>query len=138
MGVAALRVLREPPLLDVRLEALGQSFNRKTPLVFVGNNRYELSLPALGVRKALDGGELSLHVANRTSRRGILWLAARALAGQLRPATDFEVMYTTQFWVYTPRKKLSVALDGEVLRFTPPLAYRLLPAALPVLTPSPG
>jgi diacylglycerol kinase family enzyme len=137
MGIATLRVLRELPLLDVQLEIAGTTLERKTPLVFVGNNRYEFSLPALGARHALDAGELSLHVANCSTRWGILRLAVRGLMGRLRPTADFEVIYTAQLRVDTPRSHLTVALDGEVIRLVPPLAYCTRPAALHVLAPPP-
>jgi diacylglycerol kinase family enzyme len=137
MGIAAVRALRELPLLDVRLEIAGGTLQRKTPLVFVGNNRYEFSLPALGARHVLDAGELSVHVANCTTRWRIVRLAMRGLMGRLRPTADFDVLYTAQLWVDTPRSHLTVALDGEIMHLAPPLAYCTRPAALRVLTPSP-
>lgn len=136
MAVATLQVLRELPLLDVRLEMSGQTFQRKTPLVFVGNNRYQFSLPALGARPRMDAGELSLHVANCTTRWGILRLAVRGLLGRLRPTADFDVLYAEQLWVDTPRSELSVAADGEVFRMTPPLKYVTRPGALAVIAPA--
>ncbi len=137
MGMAALKVFRELPLLDVRLEIAGATLERKTPLVFVGNNRYEFSLPALGARHVLDAGELSVHVANCATRWRILRLAVRGLMGRLRPTADFDVLYTAQLWVDTPQSHLTVALDGEVIRLAPPLAYCTRPAALQVLVPPP-
>jgi diacylglycerol kinase family enzyme len=135
MALATVRVLRELPLLDVRLETSGQTLERKTPLVFVGNNRYEFSLPALGARHRVDAGELSLHVANCTTRGRILRLALRGLLGRLRPTADFDVLYAEQVWVDTPRSMLPVALDGEVFRMAPPLKYATRPAALAVVAP---
>lgn len=135
MAVATLRVLRELPLLDVRLETCGQTLERQTPLVFVGNNRYQFSLPALGARRRLDAGEISLHVANCATRWRILRLAMRGLMGRLRPTADFDVLYAEQAWVDTPRSELSVALDGEVFRMTPPLKYLTRPLSLPVIAP---
>lgn len=135
MALATLRVLRELPLLDVQLETSGQVLQRQTPLVFVGNNRYQFSLPALGARQRLDGGELSLHVANCTTRGRILRLALRGLLGRLRPTADFDLLFAQQLWVDTPKSELPVALDGEVFPMRPPLKYVTRPGSLAVIAP---
>ena len=132
MAVAALRVFRSPPLLNVRVNVNGERFEIATPLVFVGNNRYELSLPALGARPTLTGGELSLHVARLTTRAGIARLAVRGLFGLLRPSDDFHVSYATELTVEAARRQLRVALDGETRLIAPPLNYRIRPRALAV------
>ena len=136
MLMAALRVLRRFPLLQVRLDAQEGPLRRKTPFVFVGNNRYEISLLKLGARTCLDRGELSLYVANCTTRLGMLRLAVRALIGRLDQAADFESQSLSQLTVETRRRRVSVALDGEVVRLVPPLVYRSRPRSLPVIVPA--
>ncbi len=60
-----------------------------TPLVFIGNNQYEMSLLSLGKRESLDGGELWLYVASHRGRVGFVSLALRAVIGRLDQARDF-------------------------------------------------
>jgi len=106
-----------------------------TPLVFVGNNRYETRLLALGRRTALDDGLLWLYVARNTSRLGIMRLGARMLLGRLEQTQDFETLATAELEVRTRRRHLRVAVDGEVRPMLSPLRWRSRPGALAVLAP---
>lgn len=136
MTLAAIRVFWRSPMLRVRLDTAAGSISRKTPLVFVGNNRYRLDLFNVGARHRLDGGELSLYVANVSTRWGMLTTIVRGLAGQLEQARDFENMYTTSVWIEARRKRRHVAIDGEVVRMAPPYHYRIWPGALRVIAPA--
>jgi diacylglycerol kinase family enzyme len=88
MGLAMLRVFRRFPLLEVRLTADGAAIRRRTPLVFVGNNRYEFDLFTVGIRTCLCAGELGLYIANTQSRWGIVRLAIRGALGTLKQAAE--------------------------------------------------
>ncbi len=135
MFFAALAVFRRYPLIQVMLESNGKVYQRETPFVFIGNNRYETHLLALGARQRLDGAELSVYFAHRTGRLGLFRLMLRALFGRLNQARDFDILLTPQVRIDTPRHSIRVAIDGEVRTLTPPLHYRILPAALKVLVP---
>jgi diacylglycerol kinase family enzyme len=134
---AALAILRRYPFLNVRLSADGREIARRTPFVFVGNNEYEVEGARMGARERLDAGRLSLYVAHRTGRLGLLRLALRALFGRLRQAGEFDALSAEEIWVETRRpKRLYVAADGEVAVMTTPLHYRVRPKALRVIVPS--
>ncbi len=132
---AALSVLRRYPFLDVRLHVDGRELVRRTPFIFVGNNEYEMEGVNVGGRSCLDAGQLSLHVAHRTGRLGLLRFALRALFGGLRNEKDFDALCTKEVMVETRRHRLNVALDGEVAVMSTPLHYRVRPGALRVLVP---
>jgi diacylglycerol kinase family enzyme len=136
MGAAFLKTLRRFPTLTVSIETPEGELSRKTPLVFVGNNRYELDLLSVGSRAALDEGVLSLYIANTSSRLGILRLGARAITGSLRQDRDFEARYVPACEVDSRRRRLHVAIDGEVIVLEPPLEYRVRPRALRVIVPT--
>lgn len=135
MLFAMLKVFRLFPLLTVRLTTESGTVTRKTPLVFVGNNCYQLDLFNIGTRACLTDGELSLHVANAQTRWGILNLSLRALTGRLEQARDFESFSLSSCRIETHRRRLHVAVDGEVIQLRPPLEYRVRPAALRVCLP---
>jgi len=137
MFFAALAIFRRYPLIQIKLETDTRSYECVTPFVFIGNNRYETHLLALGARPRLDAGELSVYFANRTGRFGLFRLMLRALIGRLNQARDFEILMAREVRIETPRPSIHVALDGEVFTLTPPLHYRILPGALKVLTPAP-
>jgi diacylglycerol kinase family enzyme len=137
MLLACVSVFRRYPTVRVRIGIGEQTVLNETPFVFVGNNRYELTLQNLGKRPALDRGELCLYFANRTGRFGFFLLALRAVLGRLEQARDFQTVMRREVWIETPKRELPVALDGEVVRLPPPLHYEVRPQALTVLAPTP-
>ena len=134
---AALAVLRRYPFVEVLLNVDGKWLARRTPFVFVGNNRYEMQGFRIGARAHLDRGELSLYVANRTGRLGLVRLALRALFGRLDQARDFDTVRATHIEVQTRRKRVHVATDGEICILETPLRFRVVPGALKVIVPKP-
>lgn len=133
---AALGTLRRYPFLDVRIGVDGQEINRRTPFLFIGNNEYQMETLNVGGRACLDNGKLSLYMANRTGRLGMIRLALRALLGGLHQEKDFLTLSAQEIWIGNRHKHLRVALDGEVKLLHPPLEYRVRPKALQVLTPA--
>jgi diacylglycerol kinase family enzyme len=136
MARAVIDQLRRFPMVTVTLHLPERKLRVTSPLIFVGNNRYEMKLLRVGRRSHLDRGELFLYVARAHSRLGFLALAVRALLGRLDPEKDFVSVGLPDVEVATSwRRRLRVALDGEVMRLSPPLRYRVRPRALRVLTP---
>lgn len=133
---AVLNQLRRFPMVTVTLRLPERVLRVTSPLVFVGNNRYETNLLRIGRRAQVDGAELFLYVARDRSRIGFLALALRALFGRLDPEKDFVSAGLPSVEVATSwRRSLRVALDGEVSRLSTPLRYRVRPGALRVLAP---
>ena len=135
MGLAMFKVFRRFPMLEVRLATDEAAIRRRTPLVFVGNNRYELDLFTVGTRNSLCAGELGLYIANTQSRWGIVKLAIRGAVGRLKQSRDFELSCQQEFWIESRKRALRVALDGEVVSLRPPLHFRTWPGALQVCVP---
>ena len=132
---AAFSVLRRYPFIDVRLTADTVEMRRRTPFVFIGNNEYEMEGLNIGARACLNAGQLSLNVAHRVGRWGLVRFALSALLGTLREEKDLDMLCTTEIWIETKRARLHVATDGEVSIMETPLHYRVRPAALSVLAP---
>lgn len=135
---AAIAMLRRYPFLDVQLKIGGQTIKRKTPFVFVGNNEYQMQGFRIGARSRLNDGKLSLYVLHRTSRIGLLILAARSILGVLKEAKDFDEFLVEDIVIETRKKKkkgLLVAFDGEIAAMSAPLKYRIRPGALKVIVP---
>jgi YegS/Rv2252/BmrU family lipid kinase len=132
---AALAVLRRYPFLNIRLSVDDRELARRTPFVFIGNNEYEMESFNLGARSCLDKGQLSLYVAHRTGRLGLLRLALSALFGVLRNQHDFDALCTQEIFIEARHRRLRVATDGEVTMMNTPLHYRVRPGALRVLVP---
>jgi YegS/Rv2252/BmrU family lipid kinase len=134
---AVFSVLRRYPFLDVRLGVDGKTFRTRTPIVFIGNNEYEVEGLSIGTRARLDAGQLSLYVSPRTGRLGLLKLALNAILRRLNKAEELTAMRTTEVWIETRRRRLHVSTDGEVVMMRPPLHYQVRPRALQVIVPLP-
>lgn len=134
---ATFAVLRRHPFLNVRLRVNGEDLQRRTPFVLIGNNEYCMEGLSLGQRNCLDAGQLSLHLTRRRgSRWGLLRLAVMALLGKLRQAREFEVLTAPEVLIETRKRRLQVAMDGEVSEMETPLRYRIRPGALRVIVPA--
>ena len=134
---ASIAAARRYPVLSVQIEVEGKTLTRRTPFVFIGNNVYTMEGFEIGERAALDRGELSLYVAQRTGRFGLVRLAVMALLRRLNQARDFDALTASEFVVNTRHRKLRVSTDGEVNPMAPPLRYRVRPGALRVIVPAP-
>ena len=132
---ALVAALRRYPFLGVQLTLNDKVHARRTPFVFIGNNEYLMEGLNIGERERLDGGKLSLYVAQRPGRWGLLRLALHALFGKLSQAKDFDMLTTTEMEIATRHRRLRVATDGEVTVMNTPLHYRLRAAALDVIVP---
>ena len=133
---AAISVLRRYPFLDVKLSVEGKDFSCRSPLVFIGNNEYEMESLDVGARSCLNSGNLSLYMTRDTGRLGLVRLAFRALFGGLRDDRDFTALCSKEIWIETRHRRLRVALDGEVTVLEPPLHYQIRPLSLRVIVPA--
>jgi diacylglycerol kinase family enzyme len=109
----------------------------ETPLLFVGNNRYQTSLLSLGRREALDRGELCLYAPLVRGRLRFLGLGVRSLLC-LGKQRDFVTLHEVEEAVVRARRAtLNVSVDGEVVRMETPLTYRIRRGALRLIVPAP-
>jgi diacylglycerol kinase family enzyme len=134
-GAGCLVALRRYRFLRLHMEVDGTTYDRRSPFLFVGNNRYEVEGLLLGRRKRLDEGKLSLYLSDRTGRFGLVRIAISALTKRLRMQHDFVVLPAQAVMVQAHRKRIQVALDGEVMKLHPPLRYTIHPAMLQVFRP---
>jgi diacylglycerol kinase family enzyme len=130
---AALTLLRRHALMRVRLSLNGEEFERRTAIVFIGNNAYQMAGLRVGKRERLDAGQLSLYLPHHGGRKGLLMLAVRALCGRLRESADFDALFATTIGIESRHARLPVAIDGEVALMDAPLRYRIRPRALRVI-----
>lgn len=134
-GWATMAALRRYPFLAVRLNLNGQRHERHTPFVFIGNNEYLMEGFNIGERERIDQGTLSLYVAQRPGRLGLVRLALHALFGRLARLKDFDIVLAKEVEIETRHKRLRVSTDGEVTVMSTPLHYRIRASALTVVVP---
>ena len=136
MIVASLRTLvrfnHHRLALTVNEERTGRV---DTPLLFVGNNDYRTDIAAPGARERLDGGELCVFVMRKKTRRGLIAASVRALFNRTRHDDMVRLDGIERLRVASHRSQFAVSLDGEVVRATPPLDYKIRKKALRVIAP---
>lgn len=132
---AAVTALRRMPFLRLRLTAADTEVARLTPMIFIGNNEYEIEGFKAGTRHRVDAGRLFIYAVNASTPTKLIHLSLLALLGRLRQAQDFDSLVVVEAWIETRRQWVKVSLDGEVARLETPLHYRTRPAALRVIVP---
>ena len=132
---ATLEALHRSPLLDLHLGFEDRVERCRAPFVFVGNNDYSMEGFDIGKRARLDEGVLNVYTTRRSSAGGVVRLALRALLGRLRQADDFMESSVCSLRVESRKRRLLVAIDGEVEAMETPLEVRVQPRELQVIVP---
>jgi diacylglycerol kinase family enzyme len=133
---ATFRVLLHHHSVMVRLRVGEEERLVRTPILFVGNNEYDMEGFEIGRRARLDAGELWVYLTKRPGFWALVRLALHALFGHLHENRDFEEFRVREATIETRRPRLHVATDGEVGTLDSPLRYRIRPRALRVWTPA--
>jgi diacylglycerol kinase family enzyme len=135
MLVASLRTLARFNHQRLMLTINDEKERVDTPLLFVGNNKYRIDLGAPGQRDSIEDGELSVFVMRKKTRRGLIAASMRALFDRTREDDMVRIDDVKRLRVASHRSALPVSLDGEIVRATPPLAYKIRKKALRVIAP---
>ncbi len=133
--VALIKILPSIKKYSVRLTIDGQTYDRVTPFIFVGNNSYHIDAFGFNNRTRLDRGELCVYIVNTSKIARILRVFFRALSGRAEQDRDFEAFRATHVELAVTRHELLVAYDGEVIELRAPLSYKVEPKSLRVLLP---
>lgn len=120
--------------IHVEMIVKGRNLSAVTPLVLIGNNEYELSLPNLGGRSSLTDGLLWVLRAPPAGWLKLAGLALKSLAFP-SPGAAPELFHTDALTIKSRARSLHVAVDGEVTRMASPLRYKIRPKALTVMVP---
>lgn len=136
--LASIVVLTRFPFLRVLANFNGKTVSRRCPMMLVSNNRYSLEPGRLSERDRIDEGVLGVYMLKDEGRTGLLRIAIHSLIYSPEEAASFESYATEELTVRTRRRRVRVALDGEVFQFATPLVFKSLPGALRAIAPGPG
>ena len=126
--LAAIRTFVIMPTLAVEIEVEGKARIYRTPLVFIGVGERELQVPELGSR--VENGRRGLHIIIVRGRRKTRLLAVTlaAISRGVKTASrapELDSFIVERCTITTRRKRVAVALDGELEFMASPLEYRL-------------
>ncbi|HEY0311000.1 MAG TPA: diacylglycerol kinase family protein [Allosphingosinicella sp.] len=137
MVVAAARTMWRFSRHRLTIRVEGREAPIETPLLFVGNNRYQMSPFALGTREAIDKGELCIFAPLARSAFQFFSISVRAIFGREDEQADFVSLDGIQAVEIGSRyRKLMVATDGEASAMETPLRYKVRAGALKLLVPA--
>ncbi|ARP75669.1 diacylglycerol/lipid kinase family protein [Bordetella genomosp. 6] len=136
-GLATL--LRAPPQLTLQLEHGGQARTLRTPTLVVGNNALQLERLGIAEAQALRHGQL---VAMSVRPVGTLALYGLLLSGLFSRLGEADQVISFGFERLTVRvrgrRRVKVAMDGEISWLPTPLQFQVSPEPLHLLVPAPG
>ncbi|MFP8816241.1 diacylglycerol/lipid kinase family protein [Acinetobacter johnsonii] len=134
---SALGVLiRDRKELKLEVEVDGQRYPVKTPLIFFGNNQLQLAEMKLRIAKAAEAGKVAGVVVAKSDKRTLFKTLWQLIKGNLDRASDVYSFAADEVIVHSKSSKLTVAVDGEIVRVTPPLRITVRKNALNVMVPA--
>jgi diacylglycerol kinase family enzyme len=137
MLVAGMRAFWRFSRRRLTIRIAGHEGTIVTPLLFVGNNRYKMSLMGLGQRDAIDRGALCIYAPLADRPLQFLSVSLRAVLGREDRQSDFLALESvSEAEIASPRPALMVATDGEAQRLETPLRYKVRPGALKLIVPA--
>ncbi len=135
---SALRALLHPiRVLNLRLYTEAGSAFRRTPLVFVCSNDYQLREFNVPGAACVAAGKLAFYIARPVGRLGMIRMAILTFLQRLDTERDLEVLCLEAALISSRRRLVNVAIDGEVKVMTTPLRVSFRRGALPVIAPAP-
>jgi diacylglycerol kinase family enzyme len=130
---AAFAMMKPRGLLNLQLQVDGKPLLRRTPLLFVGANPAQLAAFDIPGEACLAAGRLVVYITQPLPPARLLTLAVRTFIRGLHGAGELEVVCGRDVVVTARRKRIRIALDGEIVRLQAPLRYRFREAALQVI-----
>ncbi|GAC1572173.1 MAG: diacylglycerol kinase family protein [Candidatus Saccharimonadales bacterium] len=112
-----------------------RSILTKSPLIFIGNNTYNIENIGFNNRTSLTNGKLCLYCIETISRLNVLILLLKSFFGVSNKTTAFTMTETESLTINSRRKHIDVSYDGEVVRLSTPIHYSIKPKALSVIIP---
>lgn len=137
--VAAFSALRslfsEQKIFAVRMDSDGDAHHHRTSMVFVGNNTLQLENIGLHTSACTANDALAVVILKPLTRMQTCRLIWRSIVKKLSLEAKLEEFCMHTLEVSTPRSKIDVAIDGEIVTCPSPLSFRVEPNAIRVITP---
>lgn len=133
---SALDVLiRDRKELKLEIEVEGKKYPVKTPLIFFGNNQLQLAEMNLRLAKCAELGKVVGVVVAKSDKRTLFKILWQLIRGNLDHAPDVYSFSADNVQIHSKAKKLTLALDGEIVEMQPPLHISVRKHALKIMVP---
>ena len=128
-------LIRDRKELKLEIEVDGKKYPVKTPLIFFGNNQLQLAEMNLRIAESAAKGKVAGVVVAKSDKRTLFKMLWQLMRGNLDQAPDVYSFSADEVKIYSKRKKLTVALDGEIVEMQPPLKISVRKNALKIMVP---
>ncbi|MEJ2898136.1 diacylglycerol kinase family protein [Acinetobacter sp. NS-4] len=133
---SALDVLiRDRKELKLEIEVEGKKYPVKTPLIFFGNNQLQLAEMNLRIAECAELGKVVGVVVAKSDKRTLFKILWQLIRGNLDHAPDVYSFSADNVQIHSKAKKLTLALDGEIVEMQPPLHISVRKHALKIMVP---
>ncbi|WP_425916993.1 diacylglycerol/lipid kinase family protein [Acinetobacter sp. TSRC1-2] len=129
-------LIRDRKELKLEVEVDGKKYPLKTPLIFFGNNQLQLAEMNLRIAESAKQGKVAGIVVAKSDKRTLFKMLWQLMKGNLDKAPDVYSFSGDEVKIYSKRKKLTVALDGEIVEIPPPLKISVRKNALKIMVPN--
>ena len=128
---AARLALRQFPHVSLVVEMDGRVETFRTQMFVVAVNTYDLGTAGLVAPKTtFNDGRVTIYSLSFMSRPQFVRAAAKYLRGKIVDVQGFRSVRTTHLRVDTPRRRMRVSIDGELVEMETPLQIAAVPSAL--------
>jgi len=128
-------LIRDRKELKLEIEVDGKKYPVKTPLIFFGNNQLQLAEMNLRIAESAANGKVAGIVVAKSDKCTLFKMLWQLMRGNLDQAPDVYSFSADEVKIYSKRKKLTVALDGEIVEMQPPLKISVRKNALKIMVP---
>ncbi|MDV2468511.1 diacylglycerol kinase family protein [Acinetobacter chinensis] len=128
-------LIRDRKELKLEISVDGKTYPVKTPLIFFGNNQLQLADFKLRIAECAALGKVAGVVVAKSDKRTLFRLLWQLIRGKIDKAPDVYSFSADQVRIDSKSKKLTVAIDGELVEMKPPLKISVLKNALEVMVP---
>jgi len=130
-------LMRRPPQWDLDLDLQGKRETLRTPTLVVGNNALQLEQIGIEHVDKLERGQLVAMSVRPVSTLMLYWLLLRGAFSRLGKAEDMISFGFNRLEVrpHGRRRHIKVAMDGEIVRMSTPLVFKVSENPLPLLVP---
>ncbi|WP_180174941.1 diacylglycerol kinase family protein [Acinetobacter sp. YH01022] len=133
---SALEVLiRDRKELKLEVEIDGKKYPVKTPLIFFGNNQLQLAEMNLRIAKCAELGKVAGVVVAKSDKPTLFKILWQLIRGNVDHAPDVYSFSADKVQIHSKAKKLTLALDGEIVEMQPPLHISVRKHALKIMVP---
>jgi diacylglycerol kinase family enzyme len=132
-------LLRHRRQIHLRIESQGIAEEVRTPTLFIGNNRLQLEQIGYPFADEVESGHLAALRLKPTTPAAMLWLLILVMLGRLGD-DEHVINFTFERLTVKParqgrKRRMKVAIDGEIMWFDTPLEFRVAPEPLYILVP---